>query len=223
MRIIRKSTEKLLIESFKEEFKKIADRKSRTKKRLSFVLTGGSSPINLYKKLSKLRIDWSNIDFFWGDERYVPKNSVHSNYLLAKKNLLRFIKVRKKQIYSIDTKKTSAKKSAILYASKIKKYFKKNKNRFDIFLLGMGDDGHIASIFPKNLERKSSKITRAVARKDFQRVTVNLKTINSSKFIYLWLNTKKTTKIFSLIKNKKKEQIPVSYLRKNKTTVFSLK
>ena len=87
----------------------------------------------------------------------------------------------------------------------------------------MGDDGHIASIFPKNLERKSSKITRAVARKDFQRVTVNLKTINSSKFIYLWLNTKKTTKIFSLIKNKKKEQIPVSYLRKNKTTVFSLK
>ena len=46
--------------------KKIAIKKQRNKKRLSFVLTGGPSPINLYKKLSKLNIDWKNIDFFWG-------------------------------------------------------------------------------------------------------------------------------------------------------------
>ena len=64
MRIIRKSTEKLLIESFKKDFKKMANEKESIGKRLSFVLTGGPSPKNLYKQLSKLKINWSNIDFF---------------------------------------------------------------------------------------------------------------------------------------------------------------
>ena len=73
MRIIRKKREKLLIESFIRDFKKAAKSKERRKERLSFVLTGGSSPINLYKKLSKADVNWKNIDFFWGDERYVPK------------------------------------------------------------------------------------------------------------------------------------------------------
>ena len=85
MKFIKKNREKLLIESFKEEFKKIAVKKQQSKKRLSFVLTGGSSPIRLYKKLSQLNIDWKNVDFFWGDERFVPRNSKYSNYLLAKK------------------------------------------------------------------------------------------------------------------------------------------
>ena len=90
MKFIKKNREKLLIESFKEEFKKIAVKKQQCKKRLSFVLTGGPSPIKLYKKLSQLNIDWKNVDFFWGDERFVPTNSKYSNYLLAKKKLTKF-------------------------------------------------------------------------------------------------------------------------------------
>jgi len=223
MRIIRKNREKLLIESFVEEFKKIANKKKLAKKRLSFVLTGGPSPIKLYKKLSRLKIDWSNIDFFWGDERYVSKNSIHSNFRLANKNLLRFVKIKKKQIYLINTKKKSARKSAIDYSNKIKKYFKKKKISFDIFLLGMGNDGHIASIFPGDLKKKSNKITRSVIKKDFQRITINLKIINNSKLIFLWLNTRKKTKIFSLLQNKRKKQIPINCLRKNNNTVFSIK
>ena len=54
------------------------------KKRLSFVLTGGSSPINLYKNLSKTNLNWKNIDFFWGDERYVSNKSIHSKNEYAK-------------------------------------------------------------------------------------------------------------------------------------------
>ena len=50
---------------------------------MSFVLTGGSSPVNLYKKLAKSQIDWSNVDLFWGDERFVSKDSKYSNYKLA--------------------------------------------------------------------------------------------------------------------------------------------
>ena len=89
MRIIRKNSEKLLIESFIREFKKISKNKELKKKRLSFVLTGGSSPVNLYKKLSKVNLNWKNIDFFWGDERYVSNKSIHSNYCLANKTLFK--------------------------------------------------------------------------------------------------------------------------------------
>ena len=128
MKIIRKSSEKLLIESFLADFKKIALQKLLERKRLSFVLTGGPSPKNLYKKLSKSNIEWSNVDFFWGDERYVSRKSIHSNFRLANKNLLKFIKIKKKQIYFINTRKKNTENSAIDYSNKIKKYFKKKKN-----------------------------------------------------------------------------------------------
>ena len=86
----------------------------------------------------------------------------------------------------------------------------------------MGNDGHIASIFPKDLNKESNKITRHVIRKDFKRITINLKTINNSKKIYLWLNNQKKTKIFNLLKKNKEKEIPINFLNKKKTSVFSL-
>tara|TARA_B100000029_G_scaffold248014_1_gene244945 strand:+ start:1441 stop:2112 length:672 start_codon:yes stop_codon:yes gene_type:complete len=223
MKFIRKNRENLLIESFKEAFEKIAVKKQQNKKRLSFVLTGGPSPIKLYKRLSQLSIDWKNVDFFWGDERFVPKNSKYSNYLLAKKNLLDLININKNQIYPVNTKKNTSFESSKHYGKKIRNYFKKNKIEFDIVLLGMGYDGHIASVFPGDLDIKSNNITRHVIREDFERISISLKTINNSRSIFLWLNSKKRTKIFFKLKNKKKRQIPVSYLNNSKTTIFTLK
>ena len=71
MRIINKKSEKSLIDQFISNLKKDFLRKKKQNKRFSFVLTGGESPRKLYKKLSKIDINWNNIDLFWGDERYV--------------------------------------------------------------------------------------------------------------------------------------------------------
>ena len=71
MKIINKKSEKSLIDQFIINLKKDFSRKKKQKKRFSFVLTGGKSPIKLYRKLAKINIDWNKIDLFWGDERYV--------------------------------------------------------------------------------------------------------------------------------------------------------
>ena len=83
MKIINKKSEKSLIDQFIRDFKKDYLRKKKQKKRLRFVLTGGKSPIKLYRKLAQINIDWNIIDFFWGDERYVSHQSKNSNYRLA--------------------------------------------------------------------------------------------------------------------------------------------
>ena len=136
--------------------------------------------------------------------------------------MLKYLDIKKKQIYSINTNLPSASLSSINYSKKIKKYFKKSKVSFDLVLLGMGDDGHIASIFPKNLQKKSNKIARSVVKKDFERITINLKIINNSKNIFLWLNTRKRTKIFRSFYGNKINEIPVSYLNRKRMLVFSL-
>jgi 6-phosphogluconolactonase len=83
MKTITKNTEKSLINELVVALTKDAFKKKKKNKRFSLVLTGGKSPIKLYRKLAKYKIDWSNIDLFWGDERYVSKKSANSNYKLA--------------------------------------------------------------------------------------------------------------------------------------------
>ena len=128
-KIILENNENLLIKKFIRLFKtKI---KKRDSKRFSFVLTGGKSPINLYKKLSKDKsIPWKKIDFFLGDERYVNKYSKNSNIRMCKKYLLDKIKISKSQIYEIAINKTSFEKSVFEYENKINKYFSKKKYLF---------------------------------------------------------------------------------------------
>ena len=220
-KIIKKNSENLLIESFIELFVNYAKKKERQKKRFSFVLTGGPSPVKLYKKLSKKKINWKNIDLFWGDERFVPKKSKHSNFNLVHHNLLKNIKINKKQIYYINTNNNSALKSAYNYEKVLKRYFLNKKNFFDVILLGMGNDGHIASIFSNNLKEKTNKLVTNVTKKDFQRISLTLNSINKAKNIFLWLNNKKKTKVFKYLKGKKK--IPVYYLKKQKMSIFLTK
>ena len=219
-KLIRKKTEKQLIREFISEFIKYTVRKERQKKRFSFVVTGGASPINLYKSLSKAKINWKNIDLFWSDERFVKRKSKDSNYQLVQKYLIKKINIKKKNIYPVDTNKKSLNSSIINYENKINNYFKKKKISFDLILIGMGLDGHIASIFPNNINLNTKKICSSVIRKDFKRISLNLRYINYSKKIILWLSNKKKSNIYKKIKNNRK--IPVNYLNKKKLFIFTV-
>ena len=219
MRIIKKKNEKSLIREFIQILKREINKKRKSKKRLSFVLTGGSSPINLYKKLAKSKINWSNIDLFWGDERFVSNKSKNSNFKMANDLFIKKVKINKQNIYYINTKKKDIYKSSLEYQNKIKKYFKNKKISFDICLLGMGNDGHVASIFPNTNTIKKKFIVSPINRDDFKRITIGLKIINNSKKIFLWLSKKSKTSQFKKLQFKGKE-IPVNNLNKKKLYCF---
>ena len=119
-KIIIENNENLLIRKFISLFKEKI--KESSKKRFSFVLAGGNSPIKLYQNLAKSKnINWSKIDFFIGDERYVKETSNNSNIKMCKNYLLNKIKVSDYQINKISTEETSIEKSSSDYEKKIRK------------------------------------------------------------------------------------------------------
>ena len=221
MKTISKNTEKSLINEFIDALKKDALKKKKKKKRFSLVLTGGDSPINLYQELAKHKIDWKNIDLFWGDERFVSQSSKNSNYRLAYELLIKKIKISRNNIFSINTNIKNIVKCNENYSNQIKKYFLNKKICFDILLIGMGDDGHIASIFPGSKNFFKKHIVEIVKRKDFKRITLSLNTINNSRKIIVWLNNKNKVKKYFKLK-KKGKVIPINNLKKNKTLLFRI-
>jgi 6-phosphogluconolactonase len=150
----------------------------------SVALSGGNSPKKLYELLAsalfKDKIDWSKVHFFFGDERYVPHTDPQSNYLMAKKAILEPLELSYKQIFPIDTS-LSPDDAAKTYTGDITLYFAGTEPRFDLVLLGLGDNSHTASLFPHTpvLHDKTAS-AKAVFLEDQQvyRITMTAPLIN---------------------------------------------
>ncbi|MDH5445600.1 MAG: 6-phosphogluconolactonase [Gammaproteobacteria bacterium] len=119
-------------------------------------LTGGSSPIELYHLLTTTeyaeKLNWQYIHIYLGDERYVPHNHADSNFGMARKNLLDHIPVPVENLHPIPTSYEQAFEAAVKYEQTLQQYLPKDPNgfpQFDLIMLGMGDDGHTASLFPE--------------------------------------------------------------------------
>jgi len=218
-KIIQKNNENFLIKKFIMVVRKIIADSGRG--RFSFVLTGGESPIKLYKCLAKnKKIPWKKIDFFIGDERYVKENSKYSNICMCKKYLLNKIKILDRQIYKISTNQNSLKKDLQNYEKRIKRYFLNKKVAFDLTLLGIGQDGHIASLFKNNINKKSRNDVDFIKRKDFLRITLTLKCLNNSKSIFLWAPGKEKSNIVKKILSDQKFKYPASFLKGKNNFLF---
>tara|TARA_Y100000590_G_scaffold18327_1_gene21850 strand:- start:4748 stop:5428 length:681 start_codon:yes stop_codon:yes gene_type:complete len=218
-KIIHQNNENLLIQKFITLFK--AKIRNNRKSRFSFVLTGGNSPKNLYTTLSKTKnINWKKIDFFISDERYVNENSRNSNIGMCNKYLFKKIKITTNQINKISTNIKPLSKCASDYEIKIRKYFLNKKISFDLVLLGIGTDGHIASLFKNNIKNKTNNNVVVVNKKDFLRISLTLKCLNNSKTIFLWAPGKNKSNIIKKIKLDKRFDYPVSFLKKKNNFLF---
>ena len=135
-----------------ERFASSAQNAISTFGRFTAVLAGGSTPKPLYEKLARepfrSHIDWPRVHLFWGDERCVPPNHQESNYLMAKMALIDHVPIPHENIHRI-LGELGAEAAAEDYQKELHHFFKGSKEPiFDLVLLGMGDDGHTASLFP---------------------------------------------------------------------------
>lgn len=112
----------------------------------TWVLAGGSTPTPVYAALRQERdFDWARTEVFWGDERCVPPDDADSNYRLAKTTLLDHVPLRSSQIHRM-TGEAPPERAADQYADELARWFAQDGP--DLVLLGMGADGHTASLFP---------------------------------------------------------------------------
>ena len=129
----------------------------RERGRFTLVLAGGSTPERAYSLLAGPErsgaIDWSRVFFFFGDERFVPPGDPASNYGLAQRSLLSRVPLASTQVFPIPTAEPSAADAADAYSRDLSRFFEQAPDsrplpRFDLVLLGLGEDGHTASLFP---------------------------------------------------------------------------
>ena len=116
----------------------------------SFVLTGGGTPRPLYQLLANeyhSSLDWQRVDVFFGDERHVPHDDDDSNFLMARNTLLDGLPLDAARIFPMPTDSTPD-ADARAYEQTLRAHFDGDIPHFDLVLLGMGSDGHVASLFP---------------------------------------------------------------------------
>lgn len=155
----------------------------------NFVLSGGNSPKSLNKLLAgpeyRNQIEWPKINFFFGDERYVPADDPQSNALMARQTLFEPLKISESQIFAINTA-LAPEESAKDYADRIGDYFKDRAAQFDLILLGLGDNSHTASLFPHTpvLHEKTASVKAVwLEGQKVHRITMTAPMINAARHI----------------------------------------
>lgn len=152
-------------------------------------LSGGSTPLPFFKMLAGPayagQISWEQTHIFWADERCVPPNDPESNYLLAREALLDRVPVPAGNIHRI-WGELAPEKAVVKYRAELDEVL--GERDFDLILLGMGSDGHTASLFPgspllKETGRRVMTATAVYEDRPAQRVTLTLKAINEARHV----------------------------------------
>ena len=179
----------LLAKAAAEYFIKLAQEAIALKGKFTVALSGGNTPATMYKLLAtdfySNQLNWKNIYFFWGDERCVSLNDKDNNSFNAKNILLDKVPVPKKNIFIIPVNESPV-NAAIYYEATIKIFFKTDKPVFDLTLLGMGDNGHTASLFPHTsiLNEKKALVKEIyIDEIEMYRISFTAPLINNAKHI----------------------------------------
>ncbi len=118
----------------------------------NLVLAGGATPSGIYRLFSRpprvADIPWDKVRIFWGDERWVSKEDSQSNYRMAQETFLSQVPIKESALFPIDTTLPSAEAAAQAYHQTLKAELAASGGVFDLVLLGLGEDGHTASLFP---------------------------------------------------------------------------
>jgi len=167
----------------------------------SIAVSGGRTPISLFEELSKLNLDWSKVELALVDERWVDAKNEDSNELLVRRHLIKN-KATQIKFFPIKNTANSAKEGQLLYEQALQKV----KLPFDVIVLGMGDDGHTASLFPccKELsqamdpDNQQKCIVTKPKNAPYERISLTFSTISKAKNLFLHLRGSSKLRTFEL-------------------------
>ena len=176
-----------------EEFLKSANTAATTKGSFSVALAGGSTPKALYALLSgdalRGQLPWDKTQLFFGDERNVKPTHPDSNFRMATETLISKVPLKPEQVHRIKAENQNTEQAALEYEQELRSHFKLADGeapRFDLVLLGMGNDGHTLSLFPgtKALRDNGRLVVRNwVGKLLAERVTLTAPAVNNAALI----------------------------------------
>jgi 6-phosphogluconolactonase len=209
-----------------EEFLKSASEAVAQKGSFTVALAGGSTPRALYALLIddssyRSKLSWGKMHFFFGDERHVPPDSPESNFRMANEALFAKGSVQPEQITRIKGEYADTEKAALEYEQALRAYFKLKEGeypRFDLVLLGMGDEGHTLSLFPgtRALHAGNRIVVRNWIGKLFtERITLTAPAANqANRMIFLVTRADKALALKAVLEGPyEPEQLPAQLMQ----------
>jgi len=193
-----------------DKIEKMAREEINSKGFFSIAFSGGRTPLKLYEMLVKSSIEWKKVHIFMVDERYVGMESGESNYGQLNSSLLSKIDVPPENIHLIRTD-FEIEKAATAYEDELKRFFKKVSVPFDIILLGIGMDGHTASIFPENgklFETEKRVVITSSERYRYKRISLSLNAMQDSENIVFIIKGEKKKRAIEAFLKKKEFYVP---------------
>lgn len=220
----RLTTPQELFEAAAEEVVRAANQALAERGRFTLALSGGSTPQSLYTLLAtnaRSSLPWDRTFFFWSDERHVPPTDPDSNYRMAHESMLAKVPVLAGNVFRVPAEMPDAAAAAEAYEQTIRKFFALQREqfpRFDLILLGMGPDGHTASLFPETAalpEKSRLVVANWVEKLKTSRITFTLPVLNAASGVaFLVSGTDKAPALKAVLESDASgEQYPAKLVR----------
>lgn len=201
----------------------------------ALALSGGTTPRSLYDLLAtefQTRVPWNKTEYFWADERIVPPGDRESNYRLARETVFFRVGVPASRIHRIPAETAPPSRAAEIYEDELKTFFsgrgRAPGRTFDLVLLGMGSDGHTASLFPgsEDLGETEGLVRAATAPPGIEpagRITLTLPALNGSDFAFFLVMSRGKEDALARIageRNPGPASLPAARVRAREETVW---
>lgn len=194
-------------------------------------LAGGQTPRTLYELLAtpqwSTQVDWSKAHFFWGDERHVAPDDAESNYRMAQEALLRRVSIPAANVHRVPAEEKNAERAAQRYEQELRAFFGLEAGawpRFDLILLGLGPDGHTASLFPGTdvlHETVRSVAAPWVPKFSAHRITLTLPVLNNgAEILFLVSGQEKAAKLREVLQEAPQPALPAQLVEPSHGTLL---
>lgn len=196
------------------------------KDRMTLVLAGGGTPRRLYELLAAAyrdRLPWNRLYLFWGDERYVPADHPASNYRMAAEALLRRVPVPPDHVFPMPTQAALPAAAAAAYDATLRSFFDASEPAFDLTLLGLGADGHTASLFPEDAPHAAPaddgparwvQAVTAPPRYEIRpRLTLTLPALNASRRVFFLVAGEEKRDVLRAVLDHAGPTLPAAHVR----------